>query len=79
MYEQKRREVKEAELEGKNKEKILVDDEFKDTGNGDNQPQITTRDPRTKTMTRNLRIREDQANYLLNLDTNSAYFDPKSR
>jgi pre-mRNA-processing factor SLU7 len=30
-------------------------------------------------MTRNLRIREDQANYLLNLDTNSAYFDPKSR
>lgn len=30
-------------------------------------------------MTRNLRIREDQANYLLNLDVNSAYFDPKSR
>lgn len=30
-------------------------------------------------MTRNLRIREDKANYLLNLDVNSAYFDPKSR
>ncbi|KAG2483817.1 hypothetical protein HYH03_017340 [Edaphochlamys debaryana] len=28
---------------------------------------------------RNLRIREDIAKYLLNLDTNSAYYDPKSR
>ncbi|GAB4821179.1 hypothetical protein N2152v2_008225 [Parachlorella kessleri] len=28
---------------------------------------------------RNLRIREDTAKYLLNLDTNSAYYDPKSR
>jgi pre-mRNA-processing factor SLU7 len=28
---------------------------------------------------RNLRIREDTAKYLLNLDANSAYYDPKSR
>lgn len=28
---------------------------------------------------RNLRIREDTAKYLLNLDTNSAHYDPKSR
>lgn len=28
---------------------------------------------------RNLRIREDKAKYLLNLDPNSAYYDPKSR
>jgi hypothetical protein len=28
---------------------------------------------------RNLRIREDIAKYLLNLDVNSAYYDPKSR
>mmetsp|Transcript_20079 Transcript_20079/g.60665 ORF Transcript_20079/g.60665 Transcript_20079/m.60665 type:complete len:566 (-) Transcript_20079:656-2353(-) len=28
---------------------------------------------------RNLRIREDTAKYLLNLDPNSAYYDPKSR
>merc|ERR1712216_227994 len=28
---------------------------------------------------RNLRIREDTAKYLLNLDLNSAYYDPKSR
>jgi hypothetical protein len=28
---------------------------------------------------RNLRIREDIAKYLLNLDVNSAHYDPKSR
>merc|ERR1711959_198604 len=28
---------------------------------------------------RNLRIREDTAKYLLNLDLDSAYYDPKSR
>merc|ERR1712176_1702545 len=28
---------------------------------------------------RNLRIREDTAKYLLNLDIDSAYYDPKSR
>lgn len=28
---------------------------------------------------RNLRIREDTAKYLLNLNTDSAYYDPKSR
>ena len=28
---------------------------------------------------RNLRIREDTAKYLLNLDINSAYYDPKTR
>lgn len=28
---------------------------------------------------RNLRIREDTAKYLLNLDVNSAHYDPKTR
>jgi pre-mRNA-processing factor SLU7 len=28
---------------------------------------------------RNLRIREDTAKYLLNLDINSAHYDPKTR
>ena len=28
---------------------------------------------------RNLRIREDTAKYLRNLDPNSAYYDPKTR
>lgn len=33
----------------------------------------------SKTAVRNLRIREDTAKYLYNLDLNSAYYDPKSR
>uniref|UniRef100_A0A0G4HBE4 Pre-mRNA-splicing factor SLU7 n=1 Tax=Chromera velia CCMP2878 TaxID=1169474 RepID=A0A0G4HBE4_9ALVE len=38
-----------------------------------------SRDARTKTTTRNLRIREDTAKYLHNLDVNSAFYDPKTR
>jgi len=36
-------------------------------------------DDKTKTTSRDLRIREDTAKYLRNLDTNSAHFDPKAR
>eukprot|EP00668_Euglena_longa_P033296 GGOE01042840.1.p2 GENE.GGOE01042840.1~~GGOE01042840.1.p2 ORF type:complete len:566 (-),score=246.83 GGOE01042840.1:14-1666(-) len=36
-------------------------------------------DVRTRTTIRNLRIREDTAKYLLNLDLNSAHYDPKTR
>lgn len=36
-------------------------------------------DPKAKDQIRNLRIREDTAKYLLNLDVKSAYYDPKSR
>merc|ERR1719316_729630 len=39
----------------------------------------STRDEKLRTTTRNLRIREDTAKYLLNLDVNSAFYDPKSR
>ena len=35
-------------------------------------------DPKIKTNTRNLRIREDTAKYLLNLNEDSAYYDGKS-
>merc|ERR1712137_546845 len=34
---------------------------------------------KTRTTIRNLRIREDTAKYLLNLDPESAYYDPKTR
>ncbi|KAI8073282.1 Pre-mRNA splicing Prp18-interacting factor-domain-containing protein [Gongronella butleri] len=34
---------------------------------------------KTRTTIRNLRIREDTAKYLLNLDTESAHYDPKTR
>jgi pre-mRNA-processing factor SLU7 len=36
-------------------------------------------DSKTRMTVRNLRIREDTAKYLYNLDPNSAYYDPKSR
>src|SRR5690606_5550952 len=36
-------------------------------------------DPSSRTSTRNLRIREDTAEYLLNLDLNSTKYDPKTR
>lgn len=37
------------------------------------------KDSKTRTTVRVLRIREDTAKYLRNLDPNSAYYDPKSR
>ena len=36
-------------------------------------------DSKTRTTVRNLRIREDTAKYLYNLDPNSAFYDPKTR
>lgn len=36
-------------------------------------------DAKTRVTVRNLRIREDTAKYLRNLDENSAYYDPKTR
>lgn len=36
-------------------------------------------DSKERISVRNLRIREDTAKYLLNLDPNSAYYDPKTR
>lgn len=36
-------------------------------------------DTKRRTTVRNLRIREDTAKYLYNLDPNSAYYDPKTR
>eukprot|EP00918_Siedleckia_nematoides_P103113 GHVU01225102.1.p1 GENE.GHVU01225102.1~~GHVU01225102.1.p1 ORF type:complete len:512 (+),score=134.16 GHVU01225102.1:104-1639(+) len=40
---------------------------------------VGTKDDRTRTTTRNLRIREDTAKYLINLDVSSAHYDPKTR
>lgn len=36
-------------------------------------------DAKTRVTVRNLRIREDTAKYLMNLDPDSAYYDPKTR
>lgn len=40
---------------------------------------VGMKDDRTRTTTMNLRIREDTAKYLFNLDVNSAFYDPKTR
>lgn len=54
------------------------DTEFKE-GTGYNNAPIQKVDPKTRTTIRNLRIREDTAKYLRNLDLDSAYYDPKTR
>lgn len=41
--------------------------------------QSVDMDSRTRITVRNLRIREDTAKYLYNLDPNGPYYDPKSR
>ena len=40
---------------------------------------FSSADPKAKGIQKNLRIREDTAKYLRNLDPNSAPYDPKSR
>ena len=54
------------------------DDGFKEAADYNNAPIQEKADPRTKTTVRNLRIREDTAKYLHNLDVNSAYYDPSA-
>ncbi|EME32812.1 Pre-mRNA-splicing factor SLU7 [Galdieria sulphuraria] len=53
------------------------DEGFKQKASGD--VIIQQKDEGTRVTVRNLRIREDTAKYLRNLDVNSAYYDPKSR
>ena len=53
------------------------DEEFKYTDSMDMPGQHV--DSKQRISVRNLRIREDTAKYLLNLNPNSAYYDPKSR
>ncbi|CAD7947992.1 unnamed protein product [Amoebophrya sp. A120] len=45
----------------------------------ENNGDLKRMDAAQRTTTRNLRIREDTAKYLINLDVNSAYYDPKTR
>ncbi len=56
------------------------DDDDDDADAVDTQGKVHQKfDQRSRTTVRNLRIREDTAKYLLNLDVNSAYYDPKTR
>ncbi|SGY14106.1 BQ5605_C010g06064 [Microbotryum silenes-dioicae] len=87
--------VKKAARAGKgNKKKQDDDDDFgssdeseADNGEGDDEDKYAEGadvagqkvDTKTRITVRNLRIREDTAKYLMNLDIDSAYYDPKTR
>ncbi|KAJ1544546.1 mRNA splicing protein, partial [Cladochytrium tenue] len=93
MVEQKRKEKREQEAQRKLAEAAATkigpqkedDDEEEDDDKdedkyADSADAVGQKlDAKTRTTVRNLRIREDTAKYLLNLDTNSAYYDPKTR
>ena len=55
------------------------DDPDKEKGDVEGSERFQSQDPRVKTTIQNLRIREDTAKYLRNLDPNSAPYDGKSR
>ncbi|KAF2264354.1 hypothetical protein CC78DRAFT_533215 [Lojkania enalia] len=69
------------EMKRKAKEAMGGDDKSED-GNGDEGDKYdaeTDMGRKQATSTRNLRLREDTAKYLLNLDLDSAKYDPKTR
>ncbi|EGG23301.1 putative RNA splicing factor [Cavenderia fasciculata] len=69
--------MKESEAAAK-QEELLKDEEDKsfDVDGMDLHQRL---DPKSRTTIRNLRIREDTAKYLYNLDLDSAFYEPKSR
>ena len=77
QYDIEHKKQKQKELDNKDDAK---EDEYKISDfEKQTSLQITQKDPKTKTTIRNLRIREDPAKYLFNLDENSAHYDPKTR
>ncbi|KAF2839046.1 hypothetical protein M501DRAFT_758535 [Patellaria atrata CBS 101060] len=61
------------------KEKQVEDEEEEDGDEGAKYEEETDMGRKQATSTRNLRLREDTAKYLLNLDLDSAKYDPKTR
>lgn len=68
-----------AELEMEDDGAASSDDEDEDKYVDKMDMQGTKMDAKERYTVRNLRIREDTAKYLRNLDPNSAYYDPKTR
>ncbi|TPX35131.1 hypothetical protein SmJEL517_g02417 [Synchytrium microbalum] len=94
LIDQARRKVREDQLSAKQNEPVEEadkpaaddDDDDDDANEGDEDKYADAADAvgqkvdaKTRITVRNLRIREDTAKYLLNLDVNSAYYDPKTR
>ena len=78
-------EEEEGEEDGDTDDADTDDEEGNDLDKEDEADAVLTqkmnanRNGGAKMSVRNLRIREDTAKYLLNLDVNSAYYDPKTR
>lgn len=77
-----------TKLENARRQNRLLQNDNKDKGDGEKDEDaegvkegtiVQETGEAAKTTVRNLRIREDTAKYLYNLDLNSAYYDPKSR
>ncbi|KAG0047773.1 mRNA splicing protein [Gryganskiella cystojenkinii] len=94
LVEEARRKLKENELDQATEamaskiEKSNNADEFGDSDEDDEDEEKYADkfdmpgqkvNAKTRTTIRNLRIREDRAKYLYNLDPNSAHYDPKTR
>ena len=92
LIEEKRRQLREQNAASKltaaaskpNKESKTGDDSDSDEMDEDkyaDKADVVGQklDTKSRTTVRNLRIREDTAKYLHNLDVNSAYYDPKTR
>lgn len=77
----KEREQAEKYLTEETKEELDQEDldDFRTDDTQDDKGKFSKRDTKARTTVRNLRIREDTAKYLRNLDPNSAYYAPKSR
>jgi pre-mRNA-processing factor SLU7 len=60
---------------GSSEEEDADEDKYADAADAVGQKM----DTKTRITVRNLRIREDTAKYLINLDPSSAYYDPKTR
>ena len=76
--EEVERRYKEADDKERSDDEDKIDD-AQDAGFGEVKKRVRTTAGGASGSVRNLRIREDTAKYLLNLDPNSAHYDPKSR
>ncbi|KAJ5738535.1 hypothetical protein N7493_001690 [Penicillium malachiteum] len=71
--------MKKAAKEGDNLKKLLDREDGEDAEEDIRYAEESDMGRHQSTATRNLRIREDTAKYLLNLDLDSAKYDPKTR
>lgn len=77
--EEKVDKYKADEIRGERDSDDEEEDEDKYADEADMPGQKVQIESKQRITVRNLRMREDTAKYLLNLDPNSAYYDPKSR